>query len=110
MSQEVVESDKGGRPKGSKNAITLLKLSMEQQARERNLSKIQQIIDGIFDAALEGDFDCRKLVWQSVMSRSGSDLSPAAGTTPQIIIRTEGSPPPVKRIDVIEGEILPVAS
>lgn len=60
-----------GRPKGSKNRITLLKLMAEEEFRDNNDSKIRKVLNKIVDAALEGDLDCQKLIWQSVMSKGG---------------------------------------
>jgi len=62
-----------GRPKGSKNKVTLLKLMAEEAIRERNYDKAQRVVDKIFDQALEGDKDSQKLVWQSVMSKGNLD-------------------------------------
>lgn len=62
-----------GRPKGSKNKVTLLKLMAEEAVRERNIELMQRICDEILIDALEGDKDMRKLVWQSVMSKGSAD-------------------------------------
>jgi hypothetical protein len=62
-----------GRPKGSKNRVTLLKLMAEEAVRENNSDLILQICQGILQDALEGDKDMRKLVWQSVMSKGSFD-------------------------------------
>lgn len=62
-----------GRPKGSKNKVTLLKLMAEEAVRERNIELMQQICDEILVDALAGDKDMRKLVWQSVMSKGTAD-------------------------------------
>jgi hypothetical protein len=97
----------GGRPKGSKNQITVLKLLMEETVRSKNQERIAQVLDDIITDALAGDRDCRKLVWQSVMSKSGNDSAPNAGTQPTIIIRTDRDAP-VRRVDVLEGEITPI--
>ena len=64
-----------GRPKGSKNKLTLVRLMAEQSVRDRNYEKIQQIADAIIDDALNGDIDCRKLVWNSLMSKGVIDAS-----------------------------------
>lgn len=85
MSNEVVEKDEKnrfvagvsgnplGRPKGSKNRVTLLKLVAEESVRERNFDRIQRILDAILTDAENGDKDMRKLVWQSVVSKGSSD-------------------------------------
>lgn len=103
MTTEVTEINKGGRPKGSRNQITLLKIAMEQSSRERNAAKIQRVIDDIIDAALDGDRDCRKLVWQSVMSKSGAEQQQNVGALPEIVIRTEGSAPKARIVETIDN-------
>ena len=44
-----------GRPKGSKNEITLIKLAMESGFRTRNVEQINRILQGILDDAEAGD-------------------------------------------------------
>jgi hypothetical protein len=92
-----------GRPKGSKNKITLLKLMTEEAVRAGEQDKMLEVCKLIIDDALKGDFDCRKLVWQSIMSKSGVEHNQSLGEVPQIIIRTEGTTPKVKQIEVLEG-------
>jgi hypothetical protein len=60
----------GGRPKGSKNKITLLKLQAEEAFRERNTDGVDAVLDLILADALAGDKASRKLVWDSCMSKS----------------------------------------
>ena len=57
-----------GRPKGSKNKITTLKIIAEQAGRERNYHLMQSVIDMIVDQARRGDQASQKLVWQAIMS------------------------------------------
>lgn len=97
----------GGRPKGSKNQITILKLAMEAGVRSENIAQIGRILKGILDDAEAGDRDCRKMVWQSVMSRAGSETGTSQGETPQIVLRVEGNPT-VSTVNVIEGRTEPV--
>lgn len=102
----VPEQDKklvGGRPKGSKNKITLIKLMAEESVRSRNLDKMLEVCEAIITDALAGDRDCRKLVWQSVMSKSGTDQNQTTGAMPEIIIRSDH--PPVIR-QVIDATIV----
>ena len=97
MQEEVERDEKGrfpagtsgnklGRPKGSKNRVTLLKLMVEQAARERNFARAEEVIDSIYEAALQGDSACRKLVWQAHMSGNSADDTTKAGDKPQITI------------------------
>lgn len=78
-----------GRPKGSKNKITLLKLLVEETVRSEELPRMLQVCREIITDALNGDRDCRKLVWQSIMSKSGVDNQQTAGALPTIVVKTE---------------------
>lgn len=98
-----------GRPKGSRNKITLIKLMAEEAVRDRNLDKMLQVCQDIIEDALAGDFNSRKLVWQSVMSKSGVDPSTSSESAPTIVIKTD-SPVRVsaKPRNDIEGEVIDV--
>ena len=82
-------SNPAGRPKGSKNKITLLKLMAEESVRSGEAERMMEVCRNIVSAALEGDRDCRKLVWSSVMSKSGVEAQSASGEMPQIVIRMD---------------------
>lgn len=84
-----VDRPKGGRPKGSRNKITLIKLMAEEAVRSNHLDQMLEVCTKIIEAALEGDRDCRKLVWQSIMSKSGTDQAQTSGEAPRIIINTD---------------------
>jgi hypothetical protein len=100
-----------GRPKGSRNKITLIKLMAEEAVRDRNLNKMLQVCEAIIDDALAGDANCRKLVWQSVMSKSGVDPSTSSESAPTILIKTDQPvqllPPAPKALPALEGEFVP---
>lgn len=98
---------KAGRAKGSKNKITLLKLMTEEAVRSKNLDRMLQVCDEIISDALSGDRDCRKLVWQAIMSKSNLEASPATGAVPEITIRLEQPAqliPETPPIEVIPNE------
>lgn len=81
-----------GRPKGSRNKITILKLMTEEAVRSKNTDRMLEVCDQIIEAALEGDRDCRKLVWSSIMSKSGVDANQHQGQIPEIVIRSDKPP------------------
>ena len=64
-----VSGNPDGRPLGSKNKITTLKLMVEQLAREEHLESVQDVIRLIIQQALEGDHQSQKLVWEAHMSK-----------------------------------------
>jgi hypothetical protein len=58
-----------GRPKGSKNKITLLKESLELLLRERSESKMVSVLDQAIALAMEGDRSMIKLLLELHMSK-----------------------------------------
>lgn len=68
-----VSGNPAGRPKGSKNRITLLKIAAEEAGRTRNFDKMLEVVQQTVVAALDGDKQARKLVWESIMSGGLSD-------------------------------------
>src|SRR6185312_2244606 len=58
-----------GRPKGTKNKITVLKQELELALRERSAPRIVEVLDKAFELALEGDRQMIKLLLELHMSR-----------------------------------------
>lgn len=67
-----------GRPKGSKNQITLLKLMAEEAVRGNNMEAMQEVCNLIIEQAMDGHAPSQKLVWQAVVSNGVSDEKSAA--------------------------------
>jgi hypothetical protein len=88
-----------GRPKGSKNLITLQKLMLEEAVREDCAEDIEKVIRKIISQALKGDKPSQKMVWDSTMSKQNLAEDKAAGNKQQITVKTMN----VAR-DVIEGD------
>jgi hypothetical protein len=84
---QFVQGNKGGgRPKGSKNKISILKLEVEETFRERNQDAIDAVLDLIVADALAGDKNARKLIWDSCMSRANVSEDKSAGTKQSITV------------------------
>ncbi len=81
-----VSGNPGGRPKGSKNKVTLLKLAAEEAFRDRNQNAIDAVLDQILSAALEGDKAARKMVWDACMSKAAVAEDKTAGGKQQITV------------------------
>jgi hypothetical protein len=97
VSGQFIEGHKGpGRPKGSKNQITVYKLMAEEAFRERNADRIQMVLDSIIDDALEGDKAARKLVWDSNVSKSVVQEDKSVGTKQSITVH---------RMSVVKGDV-----
>lgn len=75
-----------GRPKGSKNRITLLKMASEEAWRERNQAKLDIVLDLILTDAMEGDKAARKMIFEAVISKANVQEDKAAGHKQQITV------------------------
>lgn len=93
-----------GRPKGSKNRITLLRQELELQLREQAAPNIGAVLQKAIDMALEGDRAMIKLLLEAHLSRGPADQEKAAE---KVEINITSTPPPtIKQIAVIEAEVI----
>jgi hypothetical protein len=72
-----VSGNPAGRPKGSKNAITLLKQSLELQLREQAAPDMGQVLDKATELALDGNTAMIKLLLELHMSKNTNDEAKA---------------------------------
>lgn len=112
--KEVVErNDKGqfpagtsgnpkGRPKGSKNQVTLYKLIAEEAVRAENADDMLAVARLIVEQALDGDSKSQQLVWNSMMSKGTSDDKTQAKEKVEINIGGIAAPPEVKQVTEIQ--------
>jgi hypothetical protein len=89
-----------GRPKGSKNRVTLLKLMAEESIREDNTDQMMNVARLVIAQALDGDTKSQKLVWDSVMSKGTADEKTQAREKVEINIGGM-TPPEVKTVTEI---------
>ncbi len=88
-----------GRPKGSKNKVTLMKLMAEEAVRTGSTDDMIEVAKLVIQQALNGDEKSQKLVWDAVMSKSSSDDKTQASE--KVTIQIGGlSPQPVE----VKGE------
>jgi hypothetical protein len=71
--QKGVSGNAAGRPKGSKNRVTILKLMAEEAVRSEETDRMLEVARLIIEQALEGDKPSQKLVWDAVMSKGSVD-------------------------------------
>jgi len=83
---EGVSGNPLGRPKGSKNKITLLKMTTEQAWRERNQDLLDEVLDMILQDALEGDKGSRRMIFDAVVSKANVQEDKSAGHKQQITV------------------------
>lgn len=92
-----VSGNPNGRPKGSRNKITLMKLMAEEAVREKNAEKMLEVANIIIEQAIDGDKESQKLVWNAIMSKSNLDAEKTAGDKVTITIgRVESAPKTTK--------------
>lgn len=75
-----------GRPKGSKNRITLLKMQTEEAWRDRNQARLDTVLDMILQDALDGDKGARKMIFDAVISKANVQEDKTAGQTQKITV------------------------
>jgi len=75
-----------GRPKGSKNRITVLKQHMEEGFREAAQPKVAAILDRILDMALDGNMAAMKMVWDAHISKATHQEDKSVGTKQAITV------------------------
>lgn len=89
--QEGVSGNPGGRPKGSKNKITLQKIMLEEQLRDASKDRMGEVLDKAFELALAGDRTMLKLLLELHMSK-GIAESTTATEKVVIDIKTTAAP------------------
>ena len=86
-----------GRPKGSKNAITLLKQSLELQLREQAAPDLGGVLGKCMELALDGDRQMIKLLLELHMTKGTAD---DVARTERVAIQINSHAPAV--VEVIE--------
>lgn len=94
-----------GRPKGSKNRITLLRQSLELQLREKAAPDMAKVLQKAVDLALDGDRAMIKLLLELHMSKAPPDAEKAADKV-EINITSSGPAPKIQPVQVIDAEIV----
>jgi hypothetical protein len=90
-----VSGNPAGRPKGSKNQITLLRQSLELALRHQASHDISEVLGIAIEKAKQGDNQMIKLLLEMHMSKSTSDDAKATEKV-AIQINSHGSPAEVK--------------
>lgn len=94
-----VSGNPTGRPKGSKNEITLLRQSLDLQLRAQGAERMPEVLDKAFELALEGDRPMIKLLLELNMSKA---VASEKEVQEKVEINVVGAPPEVKKISVID--------
>jgi len=96
-----VSGNPAGRPKGSRNKLTLMKLVAEEAIRDENFDKMRAVADKVINDALEGNQEMMKLVWNSLVSKGPVDSNSTAKEKHEININIPKQP--TKANITIEG-------
>ena len=93
-----------GRPKGSKNKLTLIKQALQEGIYEKLEKDFQKVYAVTLEKALDGDVACIKLLWESIMPKvrvnDNAENTPTGGIT--IVVQGTESP----KGKLIEGEVI----
>jgi hypothetical protein len=63
-----------------------MKAQMEEGFRESTAEKVARVLESIVDAALEGDAQARKMVWDAHVSKAAHQEDKTAGTKQAITV------------------------
>lgn len=98
-----VSGNPKGRPKGSKNAITLLRQSLELELRERAAPDVSAVLDKAIELALDGNTAMIKLLLDLHMTKGAPDEREAKERT-IINVNAPTSPAEVTQIEKVDYE------
>ena len=62
-----------GRPKGSKNKLTLLREAVREGAEEMVLAEFEKVVQATLELAKEGDPTALRIVWDQIMPKKAVD-------------------------------------
>lgn len=91
-----------GRPKGSKNKITLIKQSLELQLREQAAPDIGEVLAKAFELALEGDAQMIKMLVELHMSKGTNEDGKASE---KVAIQINSAPREQVKVIAVAPEI-----
>ena len=96
-----------GRPKGSKNKVTLLKEAILQNAEEKVLQEFMGIVNTTIKLANEGDTTCLKILWDRIIpSKRAVDITHKGDDKLNVVINISGMETKgVKDVEIIDGEV-----
>lgn len=99
-----VSGNPAGRPKGSKNAISLVKLQIEGELRAQMKDQMPDIVNKMMEMALKGDRDMLKTIYKSWVSGTVASEDEAPREKIQIVIGKLDQIPSVKGRTITDGE------
>ena len=101
--------NRGGRPKGAKNTLTLIQEAAKEGVMTEVLNRFDKVVDTTIRLVEEGDSTCLKILWDRVIpaqkATDGKDTPSTGGVT--IVVQGTTSIRPTEEIEdaeVIEGD------
>ena len=91
-----VSGNPKGRPKGSRNQITLLKESLELELRQQGASRMPEILEVAMELALQGDRTMLKLLLEMHLTKGGTGDVKAGQE--KVTINIKGPDSPVQEV------------
>ena len=96
--------NKGGRPKGSKNTLTLLQEAAKNGIMTDVLNRFQPIVNKTIELAEEGDSTCLKILWDRVLPAIKASDGTASQSNSGITIVVQGTK--ITQQETIEAELI----
>lgn len=115
--EDLSRPNKGGRPKGAKNTLTLIQEAAKEGVMTEVLNRFDKVVDTTIRLAEEGDSTCLKILWDRVIpaqkATDGKDTPTSGGVT--IVVQGTTSIRPTEEItdaqivseetsEIIEGD------
>lgn len=96
--------NKGGRPKGSKNTLTLLQEAAKNGIMTDVLNRFQPIVNKTIELAEEGDSTCLKILWDRVLPAIKASDGTASQSNSGITIVVQGTK--ITQQETIDAELI----
>ena len=96
--------NKGGRPKGSKNTLTLLQEVAKNGIMTDVLNRFQPIVNKTIELAEEGDSTCLKILWDRVLPAIKASDGTASQSNSGITIVVQGTK--ITQQETIDAELI----
>lgn len=96
--------NKGGRPKGSKNTLTILQEAMTTRTFEEVGKDWDKIVKATVKAAQDGDSTALKILWDRVIPAKKATDGTGQSSNNGVTIVVQGAE--LKQPDIIEAEVI----
>jgi hypothetical protein len=102
MIDKQFKKGQGGRPKGAKNKITLLRDAVLQKAETHVLAEWEEVVKVTLKLAQQGDSTCLRILWDRMAPTIKAQDSTVRKGEMGITIKVEGMP--IQKAVIEEGD------